>query len=126
MYNLYYLDDLEGKAAYEQKDRENRLTFIAKTKQIMEESKEKQNLLPGKNENKNIRMFRKIEQEEERRRSALAGQIAAPEDEYLLDKISEGCMSEIMKNKEEEITEENAQPKKKLRYIDLIPDEEDW
>lgn len=81
-YNMYYMDQLDDEASYAKKDQENKLTFIAKTRQIMEKSKEERKLLPGKNDNKDISVYRKLEQENERRKSALAGQIEAPAQEY--------------------------------------------
>lgn len=132
-YNIYHIDQMGKETAYKQIDKDNTLTYVAKTRQIMETSKKKRKLVPGKNDNKDISVYRKLEQENERRKSALAGQIEAPAQEYDLPEqieVPETNLLEMERTDEavperKETDEERRERKRQEYYAMFAWEDED-
>lgn len=82
-YEMLYQDKLERKAEYEQINLENELLLKERTHNTIKKAKAERQLLPGKNEKKNIKEIRKLDQQEERRRTALVNVAGLPEQEAL-------------------------------------------
>lgn len=109
-YNILYQFKKEGEKEYERRNMEANLTFLGKQKQLQQQALERRKAIPGKNDNKDIRAQRAIDQELERRRSALANQVSFPEPEAALPE-PEPVIVEAA-----EVTE--SSPKKELSYFE--------
>lgn len=78
-YNLYYVDSKENHKSYKEINDRVKLTYVAQSQQIMEKSKEQQNLIPGKNVKTGITKQRTVDREIERKNSALVNYVGCEE-----------------------------------------------